>query len=218
MIDEKPLPIVSAPAGPRPKVKPRTKAAPKPVAMTAPLPAAQPKEKEMPPEMPAPVVRDEIVFRDAPAAPPSADGVALQAGKGQGSGPADGLVHAGPSGTGKGPGSDTGTGKTGDGGGAGGLGQAMFGGLGGPRFLRRELPEYPLLARRRKKEGTVSLMVTIDAHGKLIKVDVIAASDPIFVGPSVEAVKKSTFVPANRNGVPVAVKAILPIRFALSDS
>jgi hypothetical protein len=34
----------------------------------------------------------------------------------------------------------------------------------------------------------------------------------------VEAVKKSTFLPAHRNGVPIAVKAILPIRFALSDS
>jgi protein TonB len=162
-------------------------------------------------------LREDVVFKDAPAAAGSGEGVALQESRGKGTGPSDGLVHAGPSGSGKGSGSGYGAGDGGGGDGSG-IGQAEFGGLGGPRFLRRELPEYPFLARKRKKEGTVSLMVTISANGRLMKVDVISASDEIFVGPSVEAVKKSTFIPASRNGIPVAIKAILPIRFALSDS
>ncbi len=212
MIDERPLLPEAAPTGPKPKMESPRKAEQKPIAMAVPQPSAPTKSMEAPPEPQVSLVREEIVFKDAPGAVPMGEGVALQASHGTGTGVSDGLVHAGPSGTGKGSGTGEG------GGGTGGLGQAEFGGLGGPRFLHRELPEYPRLARRRKKEGTVSLMVTIDAHGKLVNVDIVAASDPIFVGPSVEAVKKSTFVPARRNGVPIAVKAILPIRFALTDS
>lgn len=219
IMDQRPLPPVEA----APVAKPRTtmrRVVPKPAVVREPPPGPPPKP-ETPHESPAsgnpaPILRDAVMFRDAPAgivAPD--DGVALQATRGSGTGSGDGFVHARPSGTGNGPGAGGGIDRTG---GGSGPSQAEFGALGGPRFLHREVPEYPLLARRRKKEGTVSLMITIDERGKLLKVDVTAASDPVFVGPSVEAVKRSTFIPARRNGVPVAVKAILPIRFALSDS
>jgi protein TonB len=74
-----------------------------------------------------------------------------------------------------------------------------------------------MLARRRGKEGTVILMVTIDAAGNLSKVDVVKASDKLFVEPSVNAVKRSTFLPARRNGEPVACAALLPMRFTLRE-
>ena len=73
------------------------------------------------------------------------------------------------------------------------------------------------MARRRKKEGSVLLMVTIDEVGKLTKTEVVETSDQIFVEPSLDAAKKSTFLPAERNGKPVACKALWPIRFSLTN-
>lgn len=61
------------------------------------------------------------------------------------------------------------------------------------------------------------LMVVIDAAGKLTKADVVEASDQMFVRPSLDAVKKSTFLPALRNGQPVGSSALLPIRFSLTE-
>jgi protein TonB len=92
-----------------------------------------------------------------------------------------------------------------------------FGSPTGPRFLQRKMPEYPFAARRQKKEGKVILAITIDASGRLQHVEVMEASDPLFVSPSIAALKKSSFLPAIRNGTPITVKAILPIRFAITD-
>jgi TonB family protein len=97
-------------------------------------------------------------------------------------------------------------------------GPVQFGAADGPRFIHREVPEYPLYARRRKKEGKVVLMVHISERGALSSVEVVEASDPIFVAPSLEAVKKSTFHPATNKGTPVAVSALLPIRFILDEN
>ena len=60
-------------------------------------------------------------------------------------------------------------------------------------------------------------MVCITENGRLLGVEVVNASDSIFVAPSLEAVKRSTFSPATHNGVPVPTKAILPIRFVLDE-
>jgi len=92
-----------------------------------------------------------------------------------------------------------------------------FGSPSGPRFLRRKNPEYPIAARKRKIEGKVVLAIIIDSTGCLKNIDILEASDSIFVNPTIEALKKSSFIPASRNGTPITVKAILPIRFALSD-
>jgi TonB family protein len=103
--------------------------------------------------------------------------------------------------------------------GDGGAGQAIaaFGGPEGPRFVHREMPEYPLYARQRRKEGKVLLMLCITEHGRLLSVEVVEASDPIFADPSVKAVKRSSFAPATQKGVAVPVRTFLPIRFTLND-
>jgi periplasmic protein TonB len=104
-------------------------------------------------------------------------------------------------------------------GGNGGTGETTtdFGGPDGPRFVHRENPEYPLYARRRKKEGKIVLLLSITEQGKLSSVEVVEASDPLFVGPTLEAIRRSTFTPAMQKGVPVAVRALLPIRFTLNN-
>ncbi len=145
----------------------------------------------------------------------SEDGVTVAAKGSGGLKGGDGATHGGSSwgggGTGSGKGAGSGTGYS------SGIGEAGFGSPAGPRFLHREMPEYPHVAKRRKKEGKVVLMLTIDEHGRLLNIEVVEASDPLFVGPSVDAVKKSTFFPAMRNGAPIAVRVMLPIRFSLKD-
>lgn len=90
-----------------------------------------------------------------------------------------------------------------------------FGEGDGPRFLHRELPEYPSLARRWGKEGKVVLRLTINEKGELIKVEVLTGQGSGLTEAAVQAVKKSTFLPARQQDRPVACRAVLPILFVL---
>lgn len=97
--------------------------------------------------------------------------------------------------------------------------EVEFGSKEGPKFLRRILPVYPIMARRMGKEGRVLLRLTIDEKGNLLKVEVLEHGGFGFTEAAVEAVKKSSFLPAHKNGAPVSSQALLPIRFNLrSDS
>ena len=101
------------------------------------------------PAAPASPPRNEVVANTgllAPAGPE--DGVTAGGSGTSGSGTSGSGSNgfAGGTGTGSGSGQDGGTGSSGTG----------FGAPGGPRFLHREVPEYPMLARRRGKEGTVN--------------------------------------------------------------
>ena len=93
--------------------------------------------------------------------------------------------------------------------------ETSFGGSVAPAFLHREMPVYPLFARRFGKEGKVVLKLTIDEKGNLLNVEVIDKANYGFTEAAVEAVKKSTFLPAKKNGRPIASRAFLPIRFQL---
>ncbi|MDA8123665.1 MAG: TonB family protein [Deltaproteobacteria bacterium] len=136
---------------------------------------------------------------------PNADGKSKPTIAGQGNDP--GLLARGAMGVGAGAGQNIGQGVV----------ATSFGKPEAPRFLYRELPEYPLLARRRKLEGKVLLSVSLNDQGRLMGVEVVEASNQMFIGPSIEAVRRSRFAPATRNGVPVAAKALLPIRFTLHE-
>jgi TonB family protein len=135
-------------------------------------------------------------------------GIEIPAGSSSGSGSGNEGNTNGNAGSGSG----TAAHSTGD-----GIDSAGFGSPSGPRFLHRKIPEYPFAARKQKKEGKVVLAITIDMNGRLMNVEVLEASDPLFVPPSITALQKSSFLPATRNGTPITVKAILPIRFALTN-
>ncbi|WP_353683809.1 energy transducer TonB [Thermodesulfovibrio sp. 3907-1M] len=96
-----------------------------------------------------------------------------------------------------------------------GIVDAEFGTTYGPKFLYREIPVYPQIARRLGKEGKVVLRLTINEKGELLNVEVIEGAPYGFTESAVEAVKKSKFSPAIKNGKPVACRAILPVRFVL---
>jgi protein TonB len=90
-----------------------------------------------------------------------------------------------------------------------------FGGDFGPKFLHMEIPQYPMIARRLGKEGRVVLRLTIDEKGNLLNIEVIESAGYGFTEAAVEAVKRSTFLPAKIDGKHTATRALLPIKFKL---
>jgi TonB family protein len=90
-----------------------------------------------------------------------------------------------------------------------------FGTLGGPEFLERTQPVYPKKAKDLEREGVVILALVLDESGRLVSVDVVESGGFGFDEEAVRAVKKSSFLPATRNGRAVACRAILPVRFVL---
>ena len=93
--------------------------------------------------------------------------------------------------------------------------ETTFGSRGAPAFIHREIPVYPLLAQRFGKEGKVVLKLFIDKSGVLQNIEVIEPSGFGFTEAAVEAIKKSSFSPAHRNGEKIPSKAILSVRFNL---
>ncbi len=87
-----------------------------------------------------------------------------------------------------------------------------------PKFLRREIPEYPLIARRLGKEAEVVLRLTIDEDGNLLNVEILKGADYGFTESAVKAVKRSRFLPAARKGQNIASRVILPIGFRLKEA
>jgi periplasmic protein TonB len=106
-------------------------------------------------------------------------------------------------------------GRTGAGNGSGGPYNTNFGQADAPRFLQYVQPNYPLAARQQGREGTVVLRLTIDERGNLVQVEVVASPSDGFTESAVDAVKRSTFAPAQLGGKAVASRAVLPVRFAL---
>ncbi len=90
-----------------------------------------------------------------------------------------------------------------------------FGDRNAPRFLRRVVPKYPPVARRRGREGQVLLELTIDEHGSLLDVGVLKTTTAAFARAAVKAIKKSRFAAARQDGRAVPAKALLPIQFTL---
>jgi protein TonB len=91
----------------------------------------------------------------------------------------------------------------------------IFGSAQGPKFQERVAPVYPFAAKKRGQEGSVLLRLSLDSFGILEKVDVVEATDPVFIDAAVTSVRKSYFIPAKNNHRPVASQAILPIHFRL---
>ena len=101
---------------------------------------------------------------------------------------------------------------------AGPLPDAAFGSSQGPRFVHREMPIYPRLARRSGQEGKVLLRLTIDDRGGLVDVEALESADPDFTESALVAARRSLYAPAVRDGKPVPCRALLPVRFELRRS
>jgi protein TonB len=75
-------------------------------------------------------------------------------------------------------------------------------------------PEYPLMARQLKVEGTVELEVLISETGAVAKVRIVSGN-PILTGPSVETVKRWKFRPFTEEGKPTQVLAPITLNFKM---
>jgi TonB family protein len=93
--------------------------------------------------------------------------------------------------------------------------ETEFGSTGAPAFLRREMPVYPMMAKKLGKQGKVVLRLHINEKGRLLNVEVVEAGGYGFTESAIEAVKMSTFSPAHEKGASIASKALLSIRFIL---
>ncbi len=96
--------------------------------------------------------------------------------------------------------------------------ETEFGKSGAPVFLHRQMPVYPMMARKLGKEGKVVLRLHINEKGKLLNVEVVEPAGYGFTESAIEAVKMSTFAPAYDNGVSIESKALLTVRFVIKKS
>ncbi|MGO9010678.1 MAG: energy transducer TonB [Bryobacteraceae bacterium] len=129
---------------------------------------------------------------------------------GPGKGNGIGIGIGGGVGAGRGPGAGPGTG------GVGGSGiEAARGVFTAPVLLVKTEPAYSEEARKGKVQGTVILLVEIDANGRPRNIRV---RQPLGFGleeRAVEAVGRWRFRPAYRNGKPVSCSAEVEVNFRL---
>ena len=78
-------------------------------------------------------------------------------------------------------------------------------------------PVYPTARVIRGVQGRVVLNFVVGADGKTREISCIVASDPAFVQPAMDAVRKWTFIPGYLNGKAVATRMQLPIVFSIVD-
>ncbi|MFA7238419.1 MAG: energy transducer TonB [Phycisphaeraceae bacterium] len=81
------------------------------------------------------------------------------------------------------------------------------------------VPKYPMISRRLNEQGLVVLAVTVDARGHVTGIEVL--SDPGYprlVEAAKNAARQARFIPAMRDGEPVADTVRVPFRFRLSGS
>ena len=112
------------------------------------------------------------------------------------------------------------TGATGASGASGGA--AGTGGVRGlpqiepPQLLRAIRPDYPRVARARRRMATVELKVQVDATGRVLSVEPVGPPAGFGFDESArEAALSAQFRPGRRDGVAVEMETRLAIRFLL---
>ncbi len=86
-----------------------------------------------------------------------------------------------------------------------------------PVVVQRVDAVYPPSAFATRKSGDVVLAVTVDADGHVSKVGVLQSGGADLDDAAVVAVRQWTFVPAMKNGKPIATRIRVPFRFAPAE-
>jgi len=73
-------------------------------------------------------------------------------------------------------------------------------------------PDLPVALRG--VQGSAKVLVVVGAHGELVSAEIRSSSNPAFEAPVLEAVKKWTFQPALKAGVPVESRILVPVVFS----
>lgn len=87
-----------------------------------------------------------------------------------------------------------------------------------PRFLLRYKPLYPEEARARRLEGTVLLLVSIDVAGHVTGTGLLqSCGHQVLDRAALAAVRSWRFDPARQDGVAVAARVEVPVRFRFEE-
>lgn len=124
-------------------------------------------------------------------------------------------VSAASKATGRKAGADTkgsGTSLAGSGRGGGGPGYVP------PQFRIRYKPPYPEEARAQRLQGTVLLLVKVDADGRVTDAGIRqSCGHPLLDRAAVEAVRAWRFYPARQDGTPIAAQVEVPVSFRFEE-
>lgn len=86
-----------------------------------------------------------------------------------------------------------------------------------PKPLAMVNPTYPSAMMRDKVTGSVTVAYTINTRGKTSEVKVVSSTRPEFEKAAMDAIKASTFIPAQKDGQPVSVRVSQKIDFDLNN-
>ncbi len=84
-----------------------------------------------------------------------------------------------------------------------------------PEVIYRENPKYTDAAKDAKIEGAVLLSAIIETDGKAHDVEVTRSLEPGLDASAVAAIENWIFRPAEKDGSPVPVRAVIQINFRL---
>lgn len=132
--------------------------------------------------------------------------------------PSNGPGTGGGIGSGEGTGIGSGTGGglgPGEGGGTGGGVYSVGGGVSEPIPIYKPEPPYSEEARKAKFQGTVVLMIVIDAQGNVMNAHVVRRLGLGLDENAESTVRTWKFKPALRNGTPVPVRVMVEVSFRL---
>lgn len=93
------------------------------------------------------------------------------------------------------------------------LGSALSAGLSGPEPLRKVDPQYPPELRGGRVEGEVVLYAVIRADGTVDSIQLVRGIDPRLDANAIQALALWKFRPAERQGVPVEIEAVVRVPF-----
>lgn len=80
-------------------------------------------------------------------------------------------------------------------------------------------PRYPRSAMENNQGGVVTVQVDVDAQGNISGVRVVKASNPgVFDAVSLEAARSWTYLPAMKDGKPVAASVRIPLTFEMNET
>jgi protein TonB len=90
-------------------------------------------------------------------------------------------------------------------------------GLTAPRVVRRGTVTYPAVARMQKIQGTVITSVLVSESGQVLEVRILrGVNRPVGLNEAAEqAMRRSTFAPATKDGVRVRSWVTVPVEFKL---
>ena len=84
-----------------------------------------------------------------------------------------------------------------------------------PMPTKTVAPVYPNELKREGVAGMVTMSITVDESGSVQNAIVKKSTRPEFEQPAIDAVSKWKFEPAKKDGKPVSVQVVIPVKFSV---